>query len=89
MINSINNAAAIAQDERARLITALGAFIGQRSGIESGNYFQSWRDSEGVKAFRQDRRDIARHGQDARALLAAASQRESLKASDIAQAVQS
>lgn len=87
MSNSITIAPANMPDERARLITALGAFIGQRSGIEAGNYFQSWRDSDGIKAFRQEQRGIARNGKDARALLAAVAQRESLKVADIAQAL--
>jgi hypothetical protein len=86
MSNTINIAAAIVSDERARLITALGAFINQRSGIESSNYFSSWWDSDGIKAFRQKQRDIARHGKDARALLNAVASRD-IPAADIAQAL--
>ncbi len=86
MTHSINNAAAIVPDERARLITALGAFINQRSGIEAGNYFSSWRDSDGIKAFRQEQRDIARAGKHARALLNAVASRD-ISAADIASAL--
>jgi len=55
--------------DNKEIIAALRKFIGQRSGIEWRNYYYSYRDIEGVKAFRADKRDIAKDGKHARELL--------------------
>lgn len=39
-------------------IAALVEFAAQNSGIESANYFQSWQDRSGIRAYRSETRDI-------------------------------
>lgn len=47
----------------------LRKFICSRSGIDWRDYYSTWSDIEGRKAFNQERRRIAKDGQEARSLL--------------------
>ena len=47
-------------------------FIGQRSGIDYRNYYSTWQDTAGRRAYRQDARRIAQDGKRARRALALA-----------------
>lgn len=55
--------------DRNEILDALERHIGQRSGIDRRNYFNSWADEEGVKAFKIDYRQIIRDGKEARRLI--------------------
>ena len=61
---------------KERIITALGAWIRQRPGLEFGNYGD-------VSAYRSEMRCITRQLHDARTLLAAVSWRDSITADDL------
>jgi hypothetical protein len=52
-----------------QILDALSRHISQRSGIDARNYFDSWSDTEGRKAFNIEYREILREGRDARKLL--------------------
>jgi len=52
-----------------QILDALSRHISQRSGIDARNYFDSWSDTEGRKAFNAEYREILREGRDARTLL--------------------
>ena len=68
--------------KKEQIITAIRAFVAQRSGIEYGNYNTGdWKASRA--AFMCDYRLILRAGRDARVLLAAVSGRDSITAKDI------
>jgi len=54
---------------KEQILDALSRHISQRSGIDARNYFQSWNDTEGRKAFNTEYREILREGRDARTLL--------------------
>ena len=41
-------------------------FINQRSGIDPRNYFSTWSDREGRRAFESERRSISKDGSRAR-----------------------
>ena len=67
------------------LCNALYAFIGQRSGIEFGNYASGdWKASR--EAFMGDYRPILRHGKHARIMLRAVELRDSITAEQIVEA---
>lgn len=53
------------------VLDALLRFVNKRTGMDMRDYAQSWADSEGVKAFRSEYREILRDGADARQLIAA------------------
>jgi hypothetical protein len=53
------------------ILSALGAFIRQRPGLEPGNYISGWNDAEGRRMYRREAREIIRDLHDARTLLAA------------------
>ena len=55
--------------ENNEIITALRKFVGKRSGLDWRNYYYSYADIDGVKAYRADRADIAKDGKHARELL--------------------
>lgn len=61
---------------KQQIVDALRAFVSQRSGIDSRNYFQTWRDTDGIKAMRSDQHKIRRDGADARVLLSFVEGRE-------------
>jgi hypothetical protein len=61
---------------RSQVLQALEKHINQRSGIDWRNYYSSWSDTEGRKAFSSERYEIARDGKDARALLLAVATRD-------------
>jgi hypothetical protein len=58
------------------ILDALYKHIAQRSGIDARNYFDSWRDTEGRKAFNAEYREILREGREARMLLHAVRTRD-------------
>ena len=66
--------------ERAAILDCLAAFIAQRSGIDARDYFDNWRDREGVKAWQADRRENYREGREARAMLAFVRDRDGIDA---------
>ncbi len=71
--------------KKETVITALRAFVAQRSGIEFANYrCADWKQSR--EAFMGDYRPILRAGRDARVLLAAVSGRDSITAENIIEA---
>jgi len=74
------------QTEKEAILAALWKFISQRPGIETGNYFSSWRDENGIKAFRSERRSIAKDGKEARILWDAVNAREWITAQDLMEA---
>jgi hypothetical protein len=51
------------------IIAALRKFVGKRSGLDWRNYYYNFTDIDGVKAFRADRRAIAKDGKHGRELL--------------------
>lgn len=61
---------------RNQVLQALEKHINQRSGIDWRNYYSSWSDTEGRKAFNSERYEIAKDGKDARALLLAVATRD-------------
>lgn len=63
-------------DKKQQIITALRAFVAQRSGIEFCNYGY-------VASFRAEQRAITRDGKEARELLRAIEWRDSISADDI------
>lgn len=66
-------------NRKQQIITALRAFVAQRSGIEFCNY-------GGVSSFRAEQRSITRDGKEARELLRAIEWRDSITADDILKA---
>lgn len=68
--------------KKESIITALRAFVAQRSGIDFRNY-QSGDRKASRAAFMSDYRPILRAGRDARILLAAVSGRDGISAQDI------
>lgn len=66
------------ESERAAILDGLAGFIAQRSGIDARDYFDNWRDREGVKAWQADKRDNYREGREARAMLAYVREREGI-----------
>jgi hypothetical protein len=69
---------------RDAILAGLRRFIGQRSGIEPGNYIRDWQDVDGRRALNSDRYTIARDGRDARRLLEFVSAAQLISADDIA-----
>lgn len=75
------------ETRKQMILHALDAFVCQRSGIESGNYFspydrgESW--VEGVKAFRAEQRSITRDLRDYRALRLVVGLRTDITAEDL------
>lgn len=68
--------------KKEQIITALRAFVAQRSGIEFANYQSGdWKHSREI--FMQDYRPILRAGRDARVMMAAVSGRDSITPKDI------
>lgn len=68
--------------KKEQIISAIRAFVAQRSGIEFANYQSGdWRASRA--AFMGDYRPILQAGRDARVLLAAVSGRDSITVKDI------
>jgi hypothetical protein len=63
-------------DKKQQIITALYAFIGQRAGLEFGNYGD-------VKAYRAEQRAITKDRHDARRLIRDVELRDSISADDI------
>jgi len=61
---------------REQVLQALEKHINQRSGIEWRDYYSSWSDTEGRKAFSLERYEIAKDGKDARTLLLAVATRD-------------
>lgn len=71
--------------KKQTVITAIGKFISQRSGIDFRDYQSGdWKDSR--EAFMGDYRPMLRAGRDARTLLCAVSGRDGIEAKDIAEA---
>lgn len=68
---------------RQDIFDALLIFINQRTGIDARNYFSSWNDKEGVKAFRADYNMILKMGRDARLMLNAIKWREHAVSADV------
>ena len=86
MSNSVKVSPIHKPDEKERLLLALQIFIAQRSGITARDYFETWADSAGVDAFKQDKNQIAQHGRDARAMWAQI-ERRNIGAPDLADAL--
>lgn len=57
--------------DRQPILDALDRWIRQRPGLEPGNYFQSWSDTKGRKAYAAEVRSITKDLHDARTLLRA------------------
>jgi hypothetical protein len=55
--------------ENKEIIAALRKFVAKRSGLDWRNYYCSYADVDGVKAYRADRAEIAKDGKHARQLL--------------------
>ena len=68
---------------RQDIFDALLTFINQRTGIIARNYFSSWNDKEGIKAFRADYNMILKMGRDARVMLNAIRWREHAVTADV------
>lgn len=75
--------------ERDRILDAMAAFIAQRSGIDARDYFETWRDRDGVKAWHADKREHGRDGREARELLAFVRGRDGIDAATLKGAMQS
>lgn len=71
------------QLDKDTILDALARHIAQRSGIDARNYFSSWSDTEGRKAFNAEYREILREGRDARTLLYFVRRSPSITADDI------
>lgn len=54
-----------------QILDDLLKFVNRRTGMDVRNYAQNWRDSEGLKAFRSEYREILRDGRDARTMILA------------------
>ena len=54
-----------------QILDDLLRFVNRRTGMDVRNYAQDWRDSEGLKAFRSEYREILRDGRDARIMIRA------------------
>lgn len=72
---------------REEILGALSRFISRRTGMEHANYFESWRDKEGVKAYRDEYRSILLAGKDARTILRMIELRPSITAVDLISAM--
>lgn len=72
---------------REEILTALSRFISRRTGMDARNYFSDWRDTEGIKAFRSEYREILNDGKDARTLLRMVELRPSITAEDLVSAM--
>ena len=66
--------------ERETILDHLAAFIRQRPGLEYGNYASGWNDASGRAAYFSEMRSITRDLHDARELLGAVYQRQSITA---------
>jgi hypothetical protein len=56
-------------------IEKLVKFVNQRSGIDPHNYYSDWRDTEGIKAYRSETREITKDRSDFFELLSLAQRR--------------
>ena len=54
-----------------QILDDLLRFVNQRTGMNVRDYAQDWRDTEGLKAFRSEYREILRDGRDARIMIRA------------------
>ena len=72
---------------REEILTALARFIARRTGISHADYFESWRDKEGVKIYRDEYRSILLAGKDARTLLRMVELRPSITAAELISAM--
>lgn len=59
----------VKETTKEKVCGELRKFICSRSGLDWRNYYNTWSDIEGRKAFNQERRQIASDGQEARILL--------------------
>ena len=75
--------------EKAAIIDCLARFIAQRGGPDSRDYFESWRDRDGVAAFNADKREYYRDGREARAMLAYVRDRDGITAEGLKAAMRS
>lgn len=68
---------------KQEILDALLIHINQRTGMDPRNYFDTWQDTEGRKAFAAEYREILREGRDARTLLGACYRLPSITADHI------
>jgi hypothetical protein len=54
-----------------QILNDLLEFVNGRTGMDIRNYARDWRDSDGIKAFRSEYREILRDGRDARTMIRA------------------
>jgi hypothetical protein len=54
-----------------KILDDLLTFVNRRTGMDVHNYAQDWRDTEGLKTFRSEYREILRDGRDARTMILA------------------
>lgn len=73
-------------DRRERILSALMKFARQRPGIDPRNYFETWRDSEGVKAYRREVREVTADLADLREIMKSVRWRENVTAGDLIRA---
>jgi hypothetical protein len=74
------------RDRRERILSAIMKFARQRPGIDPRNYFETWRESEGVKAYRQEVREVTADLADLREIMRSVRWRESITAGDLLKA---
>lgn len=74
------------RDRRERILSALMKFARQRPGIDPRNYFETWRESEGVKAYRQEVREVTADLADLREIMRSVRWREGITAGDLIKA---
>ena len=54
-----------------KILDDLLSFVNRRTGMDVRDYAQDWRDTEGLKTFRSEYREILRDGKDARIMIRA------------------
>lgn len=72
---------------REEILGALARFISQRTGMDARNYFSDGRDTEGIKVYRSEYRQILNAGKDARTLLRMVELRPNITAEDLISAM--
>jgi hypothetical protein len=71
---------------KSEILQSLMAFASQRPGLDTSDYFSTWRDTDGRRAYAADARAIARDLHDVRELMAAVVMRESIGVDQLRQA---
>jgi hypothetical protein len=71
---------------KTKLIDTLNQWINQRPGLDPRNYISDYRDTNGIKAYRDEARSITKDLHHARALIRYVQNRDSITTADIVEA---